>query len=133
MERRKHKRIRKNMILKVNNKPGSLIDISRSGLRLSSVLTRTPRQVDIALKADNRIFNIHGDIQWMRNGNETARSTELGVRVLDPPREYRQFLDTLSWDSSARSDYGWVLVVLSIMLLIGVVFGILTLLDFVHF
>lgn len=121
------------MILKVNNKPGSLIDISRSGLRLSTALTKTPRQVDIALKTDNRIFNIQGSIQWICNQDKHRRSTELGVRISDPPREYSQFLDTLNWDSGDQFEYGWVMIVLSVMLLVGVMFGILTLFDLVHF
>ena len=120
------------MILKVNNKPGSLIDISRSGLRLSSILTKTPRNIDIALKADSQIFNIQGIIQWIRNKDQRQKSTELGVCIPDPPQGYNQFLDTLTWDSRGQFDYGWVLIVLSIMLFIGVLFGIVTLFDLVH-
>ena len=134
MERRKHKRIKKNMILKVNNKPGNVVDISRNGLRLSTVLTKTPRNVDIALKAENQIFNFQGIIQWIRNRKDTQRNkTELGVCVPDPPREYRQYLDTLNWDARENFEYGWVLIILSIMLLIGVLFGILTLFDLYRF
>jgi hypothetical protein len=47
--------------------------------------------------------------------------------------EYRQFLDTLNWDAREHFEYGWVLIILSIMLFVGVLFGILTLLDIYHF
>jgi hypothetical protein len=59
--------------------------------------------------------------------------TELGVRILDPPREYSQFLDTLVWDSKGQFEYGWVLIILSLMLAVGLIFGTLTLFHLVHF
>jgi hypothetical protein len=133
MDRRKHKRIKKSMILKVNNKPGNLIDISPNGLRLSTAISQTPRDIDIALKAENKNMNLQGIIQWIRNYDQRKRSAELGVRIPNPPQEYQQFLDTLSWDSSGQFEYGWVLIVLSVMLLIGVVYGMLTLFDLIRF
>jgi hypothetical protein len=134
MERRKDKRIKQSMAIRVNNKPGKVVDISRNGLRLSTSLTRTSRNIDIALKAENRMFNLEGIIQWMRNKRDPYRNmTELGVCVPNPPMEYRQFLDTLNWDAREHFEYGWVLIILSIMLFVGVLFGILTLLDIYHF
>ncbi len=133
MDRRKHKRIKKNMVLKVNNKPSTLVDISRDGLRVSTPLSKTPRDIDIALKAENKNLNLQGIIQWVRNQGPRKRSTELGVRIPNPSQEYNQFLDTLSWDSRGQFEYGWVLIILSVMLLIGVVYGILTLFDLYHF
>ncbi len=133
MDRRKYKRIKKNMVLKVNNKPGTLVDISRNGLRVSTPLSQTPRDIDIALKAENKNLNFQGIIQWVRNQGPRNRSTELGVRIPNPSQEYDQFLDTLSWDSRGQFEYGWVLIILSVMLLIGVVYGIFTLFDLYHF
>jgi hypothetical protein len=133
MDRRKYKRIKKNMVLKVNNKPGTLVDISRNGLRVSTPLSQTPRDIDIALKAENKNLNLQGIIQWVRNKGPRNRSTELGVRIPNPSQEYDQFLDTLSWDSRGQFEYGWVLIILSVMLLIGVVYGIFTLFDLYHF
>jgi len=121
------------MVLKVNNKPGTLVDISRNGLRVSTPLSQTPRDIDIALKAENKNLNLQGIIQWVRNQGPRNRSTELGVRIPNPSQEYDQFLDTLSWDSRGQFEYGWVLIILSVMLLIGVVYGIFTLFDLYHF
>jgi hypothetical protein len=121
------------MILRVNNKPGQLIDLSRDGLRLSTVISQTPRDIDIALKTENKRMNLQGSIQWIRNQDQRNKSAELGVRLPDPPQEYHQLLDTLTWDSRGQFEYGWVMIVLSVMLLIGVVYGILTLFDLIRF
>jgi hypothetical protein len=128
MDRRKHKRIKKSMILKVNNKPGNLIDISRNGLRLSTAISQTPRDIDIALKSENKSMNIRGIIQWIRNQDQRKRSTELGVSIPDPPQEYQKFLDALALNSRGQFEYGWVIIALSVMVLLGVAFGILALL-----
>ena len=133
MERRKHKRIKKSMILRVNNKPGQLIDLSRDGLRLSTAISQTPRDIDIALKTENKRMNLQGSIQWIRNQDQRKRSAELGVRLPDPPQEYHQLLDTLTWDARGQFEYGWVMIILSVMLLIGVAYGILTLFDLIRF
>ena len=132
MDRRKHKRIKKNMILKVNNKPGNLIDVSRNGLRLSTAISQTPRDIDIALKSENKNMNIRGIIQWIRNQDQRKRSAELGVSIPDPPQEYQKFLDTLALNSRAQFEYSWVIIALSVMVLLGVAFGILALFDLIR-
>src|SRR4030042_5081965 len=98
MERRKNKRIKKQIKVKVNSKPGNVMDISRGGLRLSAALTKTSRDIDIALKTENKIHNLKGSIQWMSHKRDPYNNmSELGVVVPNPPQDYRQYLDTLKW------------------------------------
>jgi len=133
MDRRRHKRIKKSMILEINEKPGKLIDISKSGLRVSTSLVKTPRDIDIVLHNNGKNFGLKGMIHWIRRKNPIQNSKEIGVRVKDAPLEYYNFLNTLNWGPKISNEYGWVLIMLSVMLFVGLIFGFLTFFDLIHF
>ena len=119
------------MAKSVNDNPGTLVDISRRGMRLSTAIPRTGRDLDISLHAENRTYNLQGAIHWIRNKEGRNNFKEIGVRVNQSPQEYQQFLDTLNWNQVDTFEYGWVLIVLSIMLLIGSLVGVLTFFDLI--
>ena len=133
MDRRSDKRIKKSMLLDVNDNPGTLVDISRKGMRLSTAIPRTGRDLDIALHTDSKTYNLQGMIHWICKKDGRNNFREIGVRVNDAPQDYHQFLDTLNWNRVDNSEYGWVLIVLCIMLFIGSLVGILTFFDLVKF
>jgi len=121
------------MLLEVNDSPGTLLDISRNGMRLSTVLPRTSRHIDIALHADGGTYNVQGMIHWMRQRHGSDKFKEMGVRVHEAPQEYYQFLDGLNWNVGGGFEYGWVLIVLCAMLFFGLMFGVMTFFDLIRF
>lgn len=121
------------MSVEVNRNPGKLVDISKSGLRVSTSLAKTTRDIDIVLHNNGKNFGLKGMIHWARRKNPIQNSREIGVCVKEAPLEYYNFLNTLNWGPKISNEYGWVLIMLSVMLFIGLVFGFLTFFDLLRF
>ena len=69
MEKRKIKRIKKRIMVKINNRPAILIDISKGGIKLSSAIVPSKPEVNIEIRDNNQVFNLKGRIRWITRRN----------------------------------------------------------------
>ncbi len=95
MEKRRNLRIKKRLLVKINNQTGILVDISRTGFRLSTAAIPGSRDVDIILQADNKTFHIKGCTRWVSRKVAAQTLYDIGIAVEKASEEYHQFLDKL--------------------------------------
>lgn len=95
MDKRKEKRIKKRIMAKVNNKLAILVDISRTGFKVSTAVVPQNRTVDVVLQADNREFNLKGYTCWINQKVIAPRMYDMGISVKEASSEYYEFLDRL--------------------------------------
>ena len=96
MEKRKVKRIKKRIMVKINNRPAILIDISKGGIKLSSAIVPSKPEVSIEIRDDNQVFNLRGRIRWITRTISFQNLKEIGIIIDDAPEEYHQYVDKLS-------------------------------------
>ncbi len=101
-ERRKSKRIKKNIMLKINHELGLLSDISGDGIRLSTTKVPTNPNVQIKLKIDEHTFDLKGIIRWQKKKPSFSNMKEIGVSIEDAPEEYYRLLDELYQNESSN-------------------------------
>lgn len=94
-ERRENRRIKKRIMLKINNELGLLSDISREGIRLSTAKVPSSPGVDIKLKLDEQTFHLKGTIRWQGKERTLSNMQEIGVSIDEAPPEYYRFVDSL--------------------------------------
>lgn len=95
IDRRKNRRLSRRILVKIDNHPGLLLDISRTGIRVSTDITPEKRRVDVKLQADNRIFNLKGYIHRIDRKLSVQNLKELGISIEAAEPEYYRFLDKL--------------------------------------
>lgn len=95
MEKRKTRRIRKRVMLKIDGKSAILVDISRTGIRYSTANPPKIRSVSIALRFDERSFNLKGSIRWVKRKVALQKLYDVGASLDDIPELYSQFIDEL--------------------------------------
>ena len=98
MEKRKFKRVRKKILVTINNKPGIIIDISKAGIKLSTSVVPKTRDVTISLQVDDNSFNLKGNIRWVNRKFPFQNLNEIGVMIEDAPDDYNALLDKLVED-----------------------------------
>lgn len=93
MDQRKEKRIKKRIMAKVNNKVGILVDISRTGFKISTAVAPKNRNVDVTLQVDNQTFNLKGYTCWINQKVIAPRMYDMGISLKEACTEYYQFLE----------------------------------------
>ena len=95
MEKRKIKRIRKRIMVKIDNRPAILIDISRGGIKLSSAIVPSNPEVNIEINDNNRIFKLKGTIRWITRKVTFQNLKEIGIQIKDAPEEFNRYIEEL--------------------------------------
>lgn len=96
MDKRKHTRIKTRQYAKISGKLAVLMDMSQTGLQVSTALLPKRRAIDITLEANGEIFNLAGTVQWIRRKNSLNSLNRFGVFIPEPPPAYRELLHRLS-------------------------------------
>jgi hypothetical protein len=99
-DRRKNMRLSRRILVTIDNQPGLLLDISRTGIRVSTAMAPERRRVDIRLQADNRFFNLKGYINWINRKYSVQNLKEMGISIEGAEPDYYRFLDKLFPESS---------------------------------
>jgi len=93
MDKRKDKRIKKRLMAKINNKVAILVDISRTGFKVSTAVLPPNRNVDITVQAGNQIFDLKGYTCWINQKITAPRMYDMGISIKEASTEYYQFLE----------------------------------------
>ena len=99
MERRNFNRIRQNSFLIVNGIEGFLIDLSEDGLGISISPKPTEEEFEITLILDQTEFILTGEIAWEGWNKKYPERSDIGIKLIDPPAEYVNFVKELLADS----------------------------------
>ena len=74
---------------------GRLIDVSRSGVNVRASEPPRPGAI-IALQfesASGKLVDVRGEVRWSRDEGDEAQAQAFGVRIHEPPREFRDFVN----------------------------------------
>ena len=93
------------MMVKINNQAGILIEISRSGFKLSTTSIPGNRHVDITLQTDDQTFYLKGYTCWVSRKLATQKLYDIGISIREASEEYYDFLDRLFAVKSANPEY----------------------------
>lgn len=93
MDKRKDKRVKKRLMAKINNKAAVLVDISRTGFKISTAVLPRNRSVDVTVQAGNQTFDLKGYTCWINQKITAPRMYDLGISVKEASTEYYQFLE----------------------------------------
>ena len=92
-ERRGSSRIRKRIMLRVNDRPGILLDLSRNGMRVSTSMVPVSRNVRIRFTVDGSEFDLDGYILWVNKKYAVQNLKEMGIIIQNKPDLYTNYLD----------------------------------------
>ncbi len=95
MDERKEKRKKKKLLLKVGSDKGILVDISKIGLRISMDKIPSGETIDVRLKIKDKTFELKGTIHWVEIKQTIDNSYEVGISLIDPDEEYKEFVESL--------------------------------------
>jgi len=94
-ERRQFPRIQKRIMVKIDDKPGLLLDISRGGMRISSSVDPVNKEVNIKLQAADRIFSVFGEVRWVDRKYSVQNLKDIGVNVIAAEVSFFRYLDRI--------------------------------------
>lgn len=83
------------LMAKINNRPSILVDISKTGFKLSAASIPESREVNITLQADNQTFSIKGNTRWINRKVAAPRMYDIGISLKEATPEYFQFIERL--------------------------------------
>ena len=95
MDKRRHERKKKRILIRMNGKPAVLQDISRSGIQLTCATIPGERKVEISIKYEDKTFDLSGLIRWVRRQVTFHSPKNIGISLIRPPKEYLKFIDNL--------------------------------------
>jgi len=95
MEKRSAVRKRKRFVLKMNDKPAVLLDISKTGLKLSAAFVPASRHVEISISYNGKSFHLKGNIRWVRRSLSLQSPKDLGIRIVEASEEYLKFVENI--------------------------------------
>lgn len=95
IERRGSSRIRKRIMLRVNNRPGILLDLSRNGMRVSTSMVPVSPYVRVQFRADGSEFDLEGYILWVNEKYAVQNLKEMGIIIQNKPDLYTHYLDRI--------------------------------------
>ncbi len=95
MDKRRHERKKKRILIRMNGKPAVLQDISRSGIQLTCATIPGERQVDITIQYEDKTYDLTGLIRWVRRQVTFHSPKNIGISLNNPPKEYLSFIDNL--------------------------------------
>ena len=97
MEERQRDRIRKKLLIKVDDHTSVMEDMSDSGMKLviPSLLKR--RKVNVQFQMDNLQLQLKGIIRWITKQPTVYDQAQyqVGLFIQDPPKEYVQLVEAL--------------------------------------
>ena len=82
-------------MVKIDNRPAILIDISRGGIKLSSAIVPSNPEVNIEINDNNRIFKLKGTIRWITRKVTFQNLKEIGIQIKDAPEEFNRYIEEL--------------------------------------
>jgi hypothetical protein len=94
-EKRRHRRIDHNTMVKVEGETAMLFNISRSGLKLSSPFAPRTGNVAISLETGDRTYALKGTVRWVSARRSFSNLVDFGVEIIEAPPEYYEFVDQL--------------------------------------
>ncbi|MCP4219569.1 MAG: PilZ domain-containing protein [bacterium] len=92
MERRKFKRVKKRLYVQSNSKTGITIDISSNGLQVAVMSKPIKKGIDLQVKVDDTMYDLHGTIRWFARGCGTGDPHHLGIHIKQIPPAYKMAL-----------------------------------------
>lgn len=105
MERRRTKRLtvklKAERISCTKNCSVFIEDLSERGIRM---ITAPPKKndyipgsdIDLKLElAAGKVINLNCNVKWSYNNSEEDMTNSVGLEIIDPPSEYKEFLKTL--------------------------------------
>ncbi len=102
METRKEERIYgvKDLIIKDEGKEFNAIltSISTTGMSVISDSTfPTYKEIEVKFRINENLLSIRGSIRWVNDHKGEAGSNlkEIGILFIDPPPEYKEYLDVI--------------------------------------
>ncbi|MBN1197134.1 MAG: PilZ domain-containing protein [Candidatus Aminicenantes bacterium] len=95
-DRRQFSRIRKRIMLRVNNRPGILLDLSSTGMRVSTSMVPASRSVRIQFQADGTEFDLDGHILWINKRYALQNLKEMGIFIQNRPESYKHYLQKVT-------------------------------------
>ena len=94
-ERRQFPRGQKRIMLKIDDKPGLLLNISRGGMRVSSTLEPVGKEVSIKLHAADNVFSVFGEVRWVDHKYSVQNLKDIGINVIAAEVPFFRFLDKI--------------------------------------
>jgi hypothetical protein len=104
-ERRKYKRIKINRFSKINNLDGTVVNISKEGLLVTTDLEGSrdsDEQIQVKLKIMGKWVDLTAIIVWRIQDIKT-NSVSMGAYIKDVPPEYKEYLDNLYFEASEKT------------------------------
>jgi hypothetical protein len=95
MDKRREERVKKRVVVKLNDKPSILEDISKNGIKLTAAHIPPSRYVDITIEAGEEKLALRGYIRWIKRQITFHSPKKIGLSLIDVPDEYYTFLETL--------------------------------------
>ncbi|MBN2347147.1 MAG: PilZ domain-containing protein [Candidatus Aminicenantes bacterium] len=92
MEKRKEMRIKKRILSSLEDKPAIVVDISRSGIKISMNRPPQSQNVDVKLQIGGKVITLKGDVRWITRMVSTHSSNQIGIAIREAPPEYYQML-----------------------------------------
>jgi hypothetical protein len=96
LDRRTQIRVKKEAILRLNNKIALLIDISENGMNLASYDIPKEPNVAIKIKIMGKTFNLKGLIRWLTKKDHFTGLSSIGIYLEDPPDKYKLLIRELT-------------------------------------
>ena len=94
-DKRRHRRIDHNTMVRVEDETAMLFNISRSGLKLSSPFVPRTGDVAISLETGDKAFALKGTVRWVSSRRSFSNLVDFGVEIIAAPPEYYEFVDLL--------------------------------------
>jgi len=98
-ERRSFNRIFQNSIVIINDTEGFLIDLSENGLGISVARKPSEQAINIKLILDSTEYLLTGEIIWEGWNKKYSEFTDIGIKLIDPPADYINFVKNLLSES----------------------------------
>ncbi len=94
-ERRQFPRVQKRIMVKIDDKPGLLLDISRGGMRISSSVEPVKKEVSIKLQAADRMLSIFGEVRWVDRKYSVQNLKDIGINLIAAEVPFFRYLDRI--------------------------------------
>ena len=98
-DRRNFNRIRQKSIVKINEIEGFLIDFSEDGLGIALTQIPSEKEIKIKLILDKSEFLLTGEIIWEGWNKSYSHLSDIGIKLIDPPKKYVNYVKKLFADS----------------------------------
>ncbi len=105
MDERKEPRKKVNMLLKVGDTRGILVDVSKMGLRVTTDKFPENENVDVSLRIRNKIIDLKGTVHWVEIKQTLAQEPyEMGLSIINPDIDFTTFVESLPQEDFEAAD-----------------------------